>query len=163
LAGERELARFHVEAQAVARLDHPNTVRIYDFGESNGLPYFSMEFVEGASLAYKLEDGPMPPPEAAQLLETLARAMHHVHQQHIVHRDLKPANVLLTAEGTAKIGDFGLAKCLDDSAGLTDTRAILGTASYMAPEQAGGKGQEVGPAADVYALGAILYETLTGR
>src|SRR5262249_6825137 len=155
-----ELARFRVEAEAVARLDHPNVVRIYDFGEHNGLPFFSMEFVEGGSLAKKLQGGPLPPEEAARGAEILARAMDYVHQHHIVHRDLKPANVLLAADGTPKVTDFGLAKRLDKDGGLTATYAVMGTASYMAPEQAGGKTRDIGPPTDVYALGAILYEML---
>jgi serine/threonine protein kinase len=156
-------ARFHLEAQAVAALHHPNVVRIYDYGIHHGEPYFSMELVSGGSLASKLRDGPLPPWEAAQLAETLARAAHVFHQRGIVHRDLKPANILLTEDGEPKITDFGLAKRLDEDPGLTATGAILGTASYMAPEQARGENRLVGPRSDVYALGAILYEALTDR
>jgi WD40 repeat protein len=163
LAGPDELRRFRAEAEAVARLQHPHVVQIFEVGDHNGLPYFSLEYCGGGSLAAQLNGTPQPPREAAPLVETLARAMHAAHQQGIVHRDLKPANVLLTAEGTPKITDFGLAKKLDDAAGPTASGAIVGTPSYMAPEQAGGKGTEIGPAADVYALGAILYELLTGR
>jgi eukaryotic-like serine/threonine-protein kinase len=162
-AGPKELARFRTEAEAVARLQHPNIVQIFEVGEHDGHPYFSLEFVDGGSLAQKLDGTPLPPPQAARLVETLARAMHAAHQAGVVHRDLKPANVLLTAEGTPKITDFGLAKKLDDAAGPTGSNAIMGTPSYMAPEQAGGKSKEIGPAADTYALGAILYELLTGR
>jgi serine/threonine-protein kinase len=162
-AGDADLVRFRVEAEAVARLDHPNVVRIHDFGEHNGLPYYSMECVEGGTLADKLAGRPLPPCGAAQLVEVLARAVHYVHQRQIIHRDLKPTNILLTADGTLKVADFGLAKLLDEDARLTHTRTVLGTASYMAPEQAAGKAREAGPAADIYALGAILYEALTGR
>jgi serine/threonine protein kinase len=161
-AGSPNLVRFRIEAEAVARLDHPHVVRIHDFGEHDGRPYFSMELVEGGSLARKLAAGPLPPPDAARLAETLARAIDHAHQRHIIHRDLKPANVLLTADGTPKIADFGLARRLDHDGRPTRTHTVMGTASYMAPEQAEGK-KEVGPAADVYALGAILYEMVTGR
>jgi serine/threonine-protein kinase len=162
-AGPTELARFHAEAEAVARLEHPNFVHIYHIGESEGRPYFSLEFVGGGSLADQLTDKPWPVRKAARLVETLARAMHHAHRRNVVHRDLKPANVLLTSDGTPKITDFGLAKQLDVEAGQTPSDAILGTPSYMAPEQAGGKSKHVGPAADIYALGAILYELLTGQ
>jgi WD40 repeat protein/serine/threonine protein kinase len=163
LAGPDDLRRFHREAEAVARLQHAHVVQIFEIGDANGLPYFSLEYCAGGSLAAKLAGTPLLPREAAHLVETLARAAHAAHLRGIVHRDLKPANVLLTAEGTPKITDFGLAKKLDDAAGPTASGAIVGTPSYMAPEQASGQGQRIGPAADVYALGAILYELLTGR
>jgi tetratricopeptide (TPR) repeat protein len=162
-AGPQELARFRTEAEAVARLQHPNFVQIYEVGEQHGLPYCALEFVDGGSLARKLAGTPLPPRQAAQLVATLGEAMHALHQRGIVHRDLKPDNVLLTAGGTPKVTDFGLAKKLDAGAGHTASGVIVGTPSYMAPEQARGRGKEVGPAADVYALGAILYEALTGR
>jgi serine/threonine protein kinase len=162
-AGARELTRFQLEAMAVARLEHPNIVRIYDFGQHEDLPYFSMEFVDGGCLAEKVAGGPLAPRDAAALLATLARAMYVVHEHDIVHRDLKPANILLTAEGIPKIADFGLAKRLDGDLKLTQTKMVMGTASYMAPEQAAGKTKEVGAAADIYALGAIFYEMLTGK
>jgi serine/threonine protein kinase len=162
--GESGLERFRAEAIAVAQLNHPNIVEIYDFGEFNGLPYFTMEFMEGGSLEdRKLADRPFSIHQAAQLVEVLARTMHFVHQRQIIHRDLKPGNILLTADGTPKVADFGIAKRLDRKPVLSSSGAILGTASYMAPEQAKGKTKEVGPAADLYALGAILYELLTGR
>ena len=161
-AGPDELARFRGEAEAVARLRHPNVVQIYDVGESSGLPYFSLEYIEGGSLDRKLAGTPLPPKDAAALVETLARAMAAAHAAGLVHRDLKPGNVLLATDGTPKVTDFGLAKKLD-AAGLTATGAVMGTPSYMAPEQAGGKAALIGPACDVYALGAILYECLTGR
>ncbi len=159
---EEALARFLPEARAVARLHHPNIVQIYEIRVSGGSPYFSLEFVEGGSLDKKLAGTPQPPRAAAQLVRKLALAVQHAHDRRIVHRDLKPANVLLTADGTPKITDFGLAKHLDGDAGRTQAGAVLGTPSYMAPEQAG-KAGKVGPPADVYALGAILYEMLTGR
>ena len=162
-AGPQELARFRTEAEAVARLQHPNIVQIYEVGEQHGLPYCALEFVDGGSLARKLAGTPLPPQQAANLVATLADAMHAGHQRGIVHRDLKPDNILLTADGTPKITDFGLARKLDGGAGHTASGAIVGTPSYMAPEQARGRGKEVGPAADIYALGAILYECLTGR
>jgi serine/threonine-protein kinase len=162
-AGAEDLARFRREAEAIARLQHPNIVQVYEVGEHNGLPFFSLEFAESGSLAAKLNGTPLPPLEAARLVETLAGAVQAAHQRGVIHRDLKPANVLLTAEGTPKITDFGLAKKLDEAAGQTQSGAILGTPSYMAPEQAGGRTKDLGPATDVYALGAILYELLTGR
>jgi len=149
-----ELDRFRREAEAVARLQHPNIVQIHEVGEHAGLPYFSLEFCGGGSLAGRLDGTPMAGRKAAELVGTLARAMHTAHQAGIVHRDLKPANVLLTADGTPKVTDFGLAKTLD-AAGATQSGAIMGTPSYMAPEQAAGEMNSVGPAADVYALGAI--------
>jgi WD40 repeat protein len=161
-AGESELARFRTEGEAVARLQHPNIVQVHEFGEEDGRPFFSMEFVEGGSLGQKLAAGPLPPGQAAELIETLARAIDYAHQRGIVHRDLKPHNVLLKKDGTPKITDFGLAKILIGGPAQTATGAILGTPSYMAPEQASPHAA-VGPAADVYALGAILYELLTGR
>jgi serine/threonine protein kinase len=162
-AGAHELARFQAEAEAVAQLHHPNIVQIYEVGEEEGRPYFSLEFVEGPSLDRKVRGTPLPPAEAAQLLQKLAEAMDYAHQHHIIHRDLKPANVLLAEDGTPKIGDFGLAKKLDEDAGQTRTGTVLGTPSYMAPEQAEGRLAEVGPLSDQYSLGAILYELLTGR
>ena len=154
--------RFDLEARAVARLKHPHVVQLYEVGEFEGQPYFSLELVEGGSLADALGDQPMPPREAAALVETLARAVHAAHQRGIVHRDLKPANVLLTPDGQPKVTDFGLAKTAHDAAGPTPTNAILGTPAYMAPEQAEGQGERIGLHTDVYALGAILYETLCG-
>jgi hypothetical protein len=162
-AGAEERARFRTEAEAVARLHHPGIVQIYEVGEQAGCPYLVLEFVSGGNLAQQLNGTPMPPRRAAQLLLDLARAVQHAHEQGIVHRDLKPANVLLTETGVAKITDFGLAKLLDVEQGQTHTGAVLGSPSYMAPEQAAGKVHAIGPATDVYALGAILYELLTGR
>jgi serine/threonine-protein kinase len=135
-ASAADLARFQTEAQAVARLQHPNIVQIYEVGEQDGLPFFSLEFCAGGSLEKKLGGVPLKPKEAVRLTETLARAMQAAHEAGIVHRDLKPANVLLAKDGTPKITDFGLAKKLDE-AGQTASGAIMGTPSYMAPEQAG--------------------------
>jgi serine/threonine protein kinase/WD40 repeat protein len=162
-AGGDERARFRREAEAIARLHHSNVVRIYEVGEHAGLSYFSMELCAGGSLEQRLAGGPLPPPEAARLAATLARAVHAAHEAGVIHRDLKPANVLLADDGTPRITDFGLAKRLDAATELTASGVVLGTPSYMAPEQAGGRAREVGPAADVYALGAILYACLTGR
>jgi hypothetical protein len=162
-AGEAVRARFKAEAEAVARLQHPGIVQIHEVGEHQGCPFCALEFVEGGSLAQKLGGKPLPPKEAARLAEALARAVHLAHSRNVVHRDLKPANVLLTSEGAPKVTDFGLAKQLDAESGATQAGAIMGTPSYMAPEQAGGRTHEAGPPADVWALGAILYECLTGR
>jgi WD40 repeat protein len=161
-AGQAERRRFQTEAQAVARLQHPNIVQVYEVGESAGRPYFSLEFCGGGSLADQFDGTPWEAQRAARLVQTLARAMQAAHAAGVVHRDLKPANVLLTADGTPKVTDFGLARRLDVP-GQTQTGAVMGTPSYMAPEQAAGKSHETGPAGDVYALGAILYECLTGR
>jgi len=162
-AGPQERARFKSEAEAVARLQHPNIVQIFEVGEHNGLSYCALEYVEGGSLDRKLAGGPLLPREAAALVRTLAAAMHLAHSRNVVHRDLKPANVLLTADGVPKVSDFGLARQLDADSDQTGTGAVMGTPSYMAPEQACGQTHAAGPAADVYALGAILYACLTGQ
>jgi tetratricopeptide (TPR) repeat protein len=180
-AGGPEMERFRAEARLAAGLIHPSIVQIYEVGESNGQPYLCLEHVAGGTLSQRLAGAPLPAAQAATLGETLARAVHYAHERGVIHRDLKPANVLLSVSGRSqsgvgsaplserplnewvpKITDFGLAKKLDEQ-GLTQTGAILGTPSYMAPEQAAGGGKTVGPAADVYALGAVLYECLTGR
>jgi tetratricopeptide (TPR) repeat protein/predicted Ser/Thr protein kinase len=162
-AGPEELERFEIEAQAVASLKHPHIVQIYQVGEHAGLPFFSLEFVEGGSLAQFASGKPIPPRDAAEILAKLAEGMHYAHQHQIVHRDLKPANVLLTATKEPKITDFGLAKRLEGDSKQTRTGTLVGTPSYMAPEQARGDRALIGPASDQYALGAILYELLTGR
>lgn len=184
-----DLERFRQEAEAVARLRHPNIIQVHDIGEAAGRPFFALEFIDGESLANMLRSTPQPLDDTARLVETLARAIHAAHQRNIVHRDLKPANILLQSaecrvqiekkgqeqnspDQTAiynlqsaipKITDFGLAKKLDSPVGKTLAGEVVGTPGYMAPEQAAGKGVAIGPAADVYALGAILYEMLTGR
>jgi serine/threonine protein kinase len=177
------LTRFQAEAEAVARLHHPNIVQIYEVGEQDGWPFLALEFVTGGTLKKRLDGSPQPARASAQLVQLLARAVHAAHLRGIVHRDLKPANVLLqpspmadnrdgaTGEslaaaqlyGVPKVNDFGLAKRIDDDSELVRIDAILGTPSYMAPEQAEGHPEEVGPAADIYSLGVILYEMLTGR
>jgi WD40 repeat protein/tRNA A-37 threonylcarbamoyl transferase component Bud32 len=162
-AGIEVGVRFLAEAEADARLRHPNIVQIYHIDAHDGQPFFEMEYIDGGSLADRLDGAPRPPREAARLVETLARAMAEAHRQEVVHRDLKPANILLTSDGTPKVADFGIAKLLNVESGLTRTDSILGSPCYMAPEQAEGKAKEIGPAADLYALGAILYELLTGR
>jgi WD40 repeat protein/tRNA A-37 threonylcarbamoyl transferase component Bud32/tetratricopeptide (TPR) repeat protein len=156
-------ARFRTEAEMVARLQHPNIVQIYEIGQHEGRPFLALEYVAGGTLAQKVAGTPVRPREGARLVEVLARAVHAAHEQGILHRDLKPANALLTPQGEPKVADFGLAKKLDAGPGQTVSGTVLGTPSYMAPEQATGAGKEVGPAADTYALGAILYELLTGR
>jgi sugar lactone lactonase YvrE/tRNA A-37 threonylcarbamoyl transferase component Bud32 len=180
-ADGEELARFKAEVEAAGRLSHPNIVPIYEVNEHDGLPFFTMEYVEGGSLADHLDGTPLPPGDAARLVQKLAEAMHAAHQQGIVHRDLKPGNVLLSIsrdpggsapdalpsgsrlnEAVPKIADFGLARRMDKSR-CTATGAVLGTPSYMAPEQADSRRHPVGQRADVYALGAILYELLTGQ
>jgi serine/threonine-protein kinase len=162
-ATSHERARFQREAEAVARLKHPNVVQVYDVGDIGSRAFFTMEYVEGGSLSQKLAGIPQSSREAAQFVVTLAGAVQAAHEHGVVHRDLKPANVLLAEDGTPKVTDFGLARAQDDGAGLTLTGVALGTPSYMAPEQARGRPDAIGAAVDVYALGAILYELLTGR
>ncbi|MGO9469832.1 MAG: protein kinase domain-containing protein [Isosphaeraceae bacterium] len=158
-----QLRRFLAEAEVIARLSHPNIIPIYAVGEEAGRPYFSLELAEGGNLSERLAKGPITGRQAALLVETLARAVSAAHAAGIIHRDLKPSNVLLASDGTPKIGDFGLAKLLGDDSARTLSGEVLGTPSYMAPEQAEGRSRDVGPAADIYALGAILYQALTGR
>ncbi len=173
LRGDRataaDLARFRAEAESTARLDHPNIVAVYEAGECEGLPYFSMRYVEGQTLAALLDAGPMRPRDAAGLLAAISRAVDFAHRKGILHRDLKPSNVLIDAEGTPHVSDFGLAKRvagpedLPVASGLTLSGAIVGTPAYMAPEQVSGRRGTPSPASDVYSLGVILYEMMTGR
>ncbi|MGO9919624.1 MAG: protein kinase domain-containing protein [Isosphaeraceae bacterium] len=163
LADDSDIKRFYTEAEAAANLDHPGIVPIYEVGQHEGQHYFSMGFVEGQSLSQRLAEGPLPAREAAELIRRVSAAIEYAHQRGVIHRDLKPANILLDQAGNPRVTDFGLAKKLEGDSGLTGSGQIMGTPSYMPPEQAGGKRGEVGPAADVYALGATLYALVTGR
>ena len=162
-AGQEDVQRFYTEAEAAAQLDHPGIVPIFEIGEHQGQHYFSMGYIEGKSLSHKVADGPLPPREAAELLQRICDAMAYAHERGVIHRDLKPANILIDANGQPKVTDFGLAKKTEADSDLTGTGQILGTPAYMPPEQASGKTDEVGPLADVYSLGAVLYCLLTGR
>jgi eukaryotic-like serine/threonine-protein kinase len=162
-ASPEEVQRFHLEAEAAAQLDHPSIVPIFEVGERDGQHFFSMGYVEGGSLAQQLKDGPLPPPQAAIIVRAVAEAIAYAHQQGVIHRDLKPANVLLDKDGHPKISDFGLAKQAKGLSHLTVTGQVLGTPSYMPPEQASCKTENIGPPADIYSLGAMLYCVLTGR
>jgi serine/threonine-protein kinase len=164
LASPADVARFRAEAQSAARLEgHPNIVAVHEVGDCDGQPYFSMKFVEGTTLGKQIAKGPLPAREAAGYVAGVARAVHYAHQNGILHRDLKPSNVLVDHHGQPHVTDFGLAKRVEGGDSLTQTGAILGTPSYMAPEQASSNRGPLGPATDVYGLGAILYEVLTGR
>jgi len=163
LANDTDVKRFYTEAEAAANLDHPGIVPIYEVGQHQGQHYFSMGFVEGQSLSQRLAEGPLPPGYAAELMKKVAESIEYAHQHGVIHRDLKPANILLDSKGNPRVTDFGLAKKREVDSGLTGSGQIMGTPSYMPPEQAGGGRGEVGPAADVYALGATLYCLITGR
>jgi serine/threonine protein kinase len=163
LASDSDVQRFHNEAEAAANLHHSGLVAIHEVGEHEGQHYFSMEYVDGQTLAEIVRENPLPAKKAAQYVRAVAEAIDHAHQQGILHRDLKPSNVLIDAEDQPRITDFGLAKNLERDSTLTATGAVLGTPSYMPPEQALGNTSEIGPTSDVYALGAILYELFTGR
>ncbi len=167
LPGERNgaefRARFLAEAETIARLRHPNIVQIYGLGDHDGRPYYEMEYIEGGSLARRLDGTPWAPEPAARTFAMLARAIGDAHRLGIVHRDLKPANILLADDDTPKVVDFGLAKTLAANSSLTQSGVFVGTPSYAAPEQVEGLTRAIGPAADIYALGAIFYHMLTGR
>ncbi|HEY1598502.1 MAG TPA: serine/threonine-protein kinase [Pirellulales bacterium] len=163
MASAADLARFRSEAEAAARLDHPAIVPVYEVGAQDGQPYFTMKYVAGTTLARKLADGPLSARNAAALLAPVARAIHFAHTRGVLHRDLKPSNILIDTEGRPHVSDFGLAKRVEADSNLTLTGAILGTPAHMAPEQAAGSRGKLGPTSDVYSLGTILYQMLTGR
>jgi hypothetical protein len=163
LAGPADLARFRSEAEAAARLDHPGIVSIFEVGEHEGHPFYSMRLIEGTTLALRLAEGPMPQRESAALLVKVADAVQAAHDRGVLHRDLKPSNILIDVAGEPHVSDFGLAKRLENAETMTHTGAILGTPCYMSPEQAAGSRGDVGPASDVWSLGTILYQMLTGR
>jgi serine/threonine-protein kinase len=163
LASKEVVLRFYAEAEAAANLDHPGIVPVFEVGEVEDCHYFSMGFVDGVSLAEQIQRGPAPPRRAAELLATIAEAVHFAHEHAVIHRDLKPANILLDAAGRPRITDFGIAKQVHDDTHDTHRGEVLGTPSYMPPEQAAGQSEQLGPWSDVYSLGAILYALLTGR
>ncbi len=163
LASPTDRERFQAEAESAARLDHAGIVPVYEVGEIDGQPYFSMKHVRGETLTTQIAAGLVTPKDAARLLAVVARAIHYAHQQGVLHRDLKPSNILIDREGEPHVTDFGLAKRVHEAESLTHTGAILGTPAYMAPEQAAGARGQVGPATDVFSLGTILYQVLTGR
>jgi eukaryotic-like serine/threonine-protein kinase len=163
LATETQVKRFHTEAEAAANLQHPNIVAIHEVGEHEGQHYFSMDYVEGKSLADQVGGRPLPAQQAARYVQIIAEAVHFAHQHGTLHRDLKPQNVLIDEHDQPRITDFGLAKILGDESSLTMSGQVMGSPSYMAPEQAAGRHDQVGPHSDLYALGAILYELLAGR
>jgi predicted Ser/Thr protein kinase len=163
MASEVDRNRFRAEAEAVARLEHPHIVPVYEVGEHDNRPYFSMKYIRGRTLSQLLAEGPLPSREAARILATVSEAIHFAHTRGVLHRDMKPSNIILDEFDQPHVMDFGLAKQISDAATLTKTGAVLGTPAYMAPEQAAGARGEVGPASDVYSLGVILYHTLTGR
>ncbi len=163
LASPEQVRRFQAEARAAAKLRHSHIVPIHEVGQLNGQDFFTMDYIEGQSLAQHIQQGPVDVATAVRILSTIARAVEYLHAQGIVHRDLKPSNILLDAQGEPYLTDFGLAKMLQPDVQATATGVIAGTPAYMAPEQAAGRGREVGPASDVYSLGAILYELLTGQ
>ena len=158
-AKPRDLDRFSREARTLAELHHPNIVQIFDVGDYKGCPYFTMEYLNGGRLSDRVKERPLPAKDAARMIATFADAIHTAHQSGIIHRDLTPTNVLFTADGVPKITDFGLARHLHDTSHLTLTGSTLGTPGYMAPEQADGRGSEIGPATDIYAIGRRSLQT----
>jgi len=162
MASEGDRERFLAEAQAAGRLDHPGIVPVYQVGQAGGRMFFSMKYIDGPTLAERLQQGPMKPTEAADLLAKVSRAVDFAHQHGVLHRDLKPSNILIDRNGQPHVTDFGLAKLIADPHSMTDPGSVLGTPAYMSPEQAAGSG-EIGPASDVYTLGGILYHMLTGE
>jgi serine/threonine-protein kinase len=163
LASAEHVRRFQAEARAAARLRHANIVPIHEVGQCHGQHYFTMEYIDGPSLAHRMAEGPIERAALVRMLALIARAVHHLHENGIVHRDLKPANLLLDSQGSPYVSDFGLAKFLAADAQTTTTNAIAGTLCYMAPEQAAGESDKIGPATDIYSLGVVLYEMLAGR
>ena len=163
LASEADLERFLAEALAMARLEHANIVPVYDVGDIDGRPFFSMQLVDGETLADLVADGPLPQRESAELIAAVAHAIHFAHRQGVLHRDLKPSNILVSSNGTPLVTDFGLAKQSGSGTDLTRSGVLIGTPAYMSPEQAGGRRGAIGPASDVYSLGCVLYFALTGR
>jgi len=155
--------RFYTEAEAAAKLDHPNVVPIYEIGQHEGQHYYSMKLVDGFSLAQELWGKPWPPKRAAELIAKVARAVHYAHQRGILHRDFKPGNILLDAKGEPHVRDFGLAKIVESGTEVTQTNTVMGSPAYMSPEQAAGQTKNLTTAADIYSLGAVFYELLTGR
>ena len=164
LASGEDVDRFRREAQAVAQMAHPNILPIFDFGEHDGRMYFTMPLIQGETLAQRLARGRLPSRRAAKLLSAICHAVHHAHEQGVLHRDLKPSNILIDTDGTPYVTDFGLARPDDDaSMSLTKSGAVVGTPAFMSPEQAGGQSQQIGPASDVYSLGSVLYNAITGQ
>ena len=163
LASPADLTRFRSEAEAAAQLDHPGIVSIFEVGEHKGHPFYSMRYIEGTTLAKRLQAGPIPPREGAQILLRVAEAVQAAHSRGVLHRDLKPSNILIDLAGKPHVSDFGLAKRLEGNQTMTHTGAILGTPCYMSPEQAAGSRGDVGPVSDVWSLGAILYQVLVDR
>ncbi|EMI28822.1 serine/threonine-protein kinase [Rhodopirellula europaea] len=163
LASDADLQRFMAEAAATASLDHPSIVPVYEVGDIEGRPFFSMQFIEGQTLSQRVACGPMAPREAARMVAQIARAVAVAHQAGILHRDIKPGNILIAKDGRPMITDFGLAKQVGAKMDLTRTGMLVGTPAYMSPEQAGGRRGDIGPASDVYSLGCVLYFALTGR
>jgi len=162
-ASRADRQRFQIEVEAAARLQHPNIVQVYEVGEDGDRPFMALEYCPGGSLEDRIRDEPQTPKESARIVASLSEALHHAHHAGIIHRDVKPANVLLAANDTPKIADFGLAKRVNEADGLTQTGAIVGSLGYMAPEQASGRTREATAATDIYSLGALLYKLLTGR